>query len=84
MVLQKQVQLAVRFQQYGLAIEEIKLKRSIEKISDLLNSTGPNVNHKFLKSQLARQQNQLKSLQELRSQFGDDQLSKDVSANNSM
>ena len=74
MVLQKHAQSARSDQRYGLAIEEIKLKRAISKIDELLNGTGPNVNHQLLKSQLLIYKRQLAVIQDLRNQQAEAQF----------
>jgi len=49
-------------QRYGLALETIKVKRSISMIVNLMGVTKPGAKHKFLESQLASHQKQLESL----------------------
>ena len=68
MILQNQVRLALQHQRYALALEEIKLKRSIDKMSKLLNTTTTKANQQFLKTQLAQQKKQLKMLRDMRAQ----------------
>ena len=57
---------------YGLALEEIKVQRSISMIVNLIGGTKPGTKHKFLESQLASQQKQLESLQVERNQASED------------
>ena len=66
MSLQKTTDLSGISHHYGLALEEIKLERSIKNMASLL--LNPESAHKFqfLQSELARQEKQLKSLQALR------------------
>ena len=49
-------------QRYGLALETIKVQRSISMIVNLMGGTKSGAKHEFLESQLASHQKQLDSL----------------------
>lgn len=52
---------------YGLAIEEIKLERSISQLHKLVDSYGPDEKPEFLLDEIAQQNRQLLSLRKVRS-----------------
>lgn len=57
---------------YGLALEEVKVQRSISMIVNLMGCTKPGTKQEFLGRQLADQKKQLESLQVERNQASED------------
>jgi hypothetical protein len=66
MSLQKPTNLAKLRDQYGLALEEIKLQRSINSMSAVAASVDDPGQHQQLKSRINQHQRQLDSLRKLR------------------
>ena len=52
---------------YGLALEEIKLERSINNIASLMNGFNSEARPQYLMKEIAHQEKQLYSLRKLRS-----------------
>lgn len=53
--------------QYGLAVEEIKLERSIRKLTNMMKSINSSGRPQYLAREIALQEQQLRSLRESRS-----------------